>query len=146
MEKAAEKLKRARERPVIRNQTVACESEGEDWEIAPVRPPVPKRRAGAVSKEVHCPSLTVELRNMQNIEGRMGPDLKVILKGRQQQKWAIEGELKASKAALLWKGTLSTESETSVGVLEDKDDIKSGSHTVQRERFSQATGDFDTGL
>lgn len=79
------------------------ELEERDGEIAPVWSPVPARGTPTVSK-VKCSPLRLEASmNLPNSKVRMGLDVMVILNERQPQKWTLEREMKATKAA--WHGT-----------------------------------------
>lgn len=105
MTKATEELERAWQFLVIQIQPVALESEEEEGQTAPVWAPVPGRGAPAASEERHGISHTVDLRDFLEIERRLGLDLMVILKERQQQqKFSLEWELKTAEAAPVWKG------------------------------------------
>lgn len=125
---------------------MACESEQDDEEIAPVRAPLPAQSASMISTKERGPSLTVALCDLPNFGGRMGLDLMVILKERQQQKRVLERELKAAESALARKGFLPILRETLVVVLDDEDDVKSGKPAVGGGRSAQATADFETGF
>lgn len=134
MEKTVKKFERARQRPVIQSQPMACESGEEDRKITSVRIFVPAQAAPTANKEERGPSLTMQLRDLANCKGRMILDLMVILNERQQQKWAFERKLKAAEAVPGRRGVPPTVRELPVVVLHDSDDVKPGLHAVEGMR------------
>lgn len=88
------------------NSAVACESEKEEGWIASARAPAPEQGAPVVRKERHGGFHTVESRDFAFLEERLGLDLKMILKKRQQQKFTMKRVLKAAEAAPIREGGL----------------------------------------
>lgn len=52
----------------------------------------------------------------------MGLDMMIIMKERQEQKWALEIKLKTAETPTVWKDVLSTVEDTSVVVADDNED------------------------
>lgn len=104
---------------------------------------MPAKGASAVREKERGPSFTVESRDLPILEVRMGLDILLILKERQQQKSTFERELKAAEAALARNETLLTVRVTSVVVLDGDDDGNAGPHIMEGGRSTQETPDFE---
>lgn len=76
-------------------------------------------------------------------EGRLGLDLMVIQKERQQQKFSFERQLKTAEAAPVRRVVRSNCTETSVVVLDKEEDVKSGSLAARGRTSSKETADFE---
>lgn len=122
---------------------MARKSEEEEEEIAPVWVPVPARAVLAVSEKRHWLSDAAESKDFRNSEGRLGVDLMVIQKKRQQQKFALEQKLKAAKALPVQKTVPSMVIKTIVMVMDVEEDAKSGLPVAWGRGSLQVTADFE---
>lgn len=93
--------------------------EDEEKEIAPVWASVPARGASAISEERHGLCHFAEAREFHAFEQRLGLDLNVIVKERQQQKFGLEREMKVAEAAPVLKKVWPAVRETFEVVLVD---------------------------
>lgn len=143
MEIAVKDWECAREHLVIWSRAAVCESERRNKEIAPVWAPILERGVLAVKKDVCGPSLPKESWDLPNFKKKLGLDLMALMKERQQQKWPVESELKATEAASAEKGVLPSVSKTFIVELDYEDVVKSGLDAVEGWRILQAAADFE---
>lgn len=130
-EKAASELERVQQSPGTKSYRATCESNEEDGGTAPVWFSVTAPGAPVVCEEEYSPSFTVELSDFPNSKVRIGFDIMVILKGRQQPSWLLKKKLKAAEVEPELMKVLPTVTETSVVVLDDVDDINQDPHAEE---------------
>lgn len=91
-------------------------------------------------------SHAVALRDLSELERRLGVDLRVILKKRQQETFALERVLKTAEVSPVPKEARPALRETFVVVLDDKEDVMLGSPAAMRRRSAQSTADLEKGF
>lgn len=84
----------------------------------------------------------MESKDLPNYKRSMSSDMTLISKEPQQKKLASARELKIGNVAPARKEAYPTVREPSVVVMDEEDEVYSGSYAVEEKSFSQATADF----
>lgn len=83
---------------------------------------------------------------LAEIRGKHGFGLDCDNEGAAAKRRTFERDLKAAKIIPARKGVLPTVRKNFVVVFDDKDDVKSGLHTVEGRRSLQAAADYEIGF